>query len=290
MAEVCLSPVPFPVCVQAASFLTTTVYVKRVDDRRLCYYPEAVADCTMPADLSINNGFYPVVANATEGISIHGEAYVDSNYVGTNYTVGTHVKTLYVRGTVDTQIVVDSENATVGGIDASGYATVNSVIVLQSNVRLTNLRAQTILFPDGIEPGACQLVNVTTNSPVQIAPKTNGVDVDLNNAYFDNVRGNYIALLHHAGTVNSSNTDILWLPRQSSSNDVAVLSANNGSNLNVARLTGIFGQQYQIEQAAGSIVYVNKQAENLFNLLLIPSLVLLGAIVFSGLDFTTEDD
>lgn len=289
MADVCLSPVPFPICVQAASILTTTVYVKRVDDHRLCYYKEAVPDCEMPADLSINNGFYPVVANATEGISIHGEALLDSSYVGENYTMETHIKTVIVSGVVDTQIVVDSQNATVRGIDDKNFATVNNVVVLQPNTHLENLHVQSVIFPDGITPGACRLVNLTIKESIQIAPKTNGVDIDLNNSFFGNVRGNYVALLHHAGTVNSSNTDIIWLPRQSSSNDVRVLSSNNGSNLNVAGITGIFGQQYQVEQAAGSIVYENQQAHELFNLLLVPSIILGGIVFFSKLDAFTND-
>lgn len=289
MANVCLSPVPFPTCVQAASILTTTVYVKRVDDHRLCYYKEAVPGCEMPSDLSINNGFYPVVANATEGLSIHGEALLDSSYNGENYTMQTHIKTLLVSGTVDTQIVVDSQNATVRGIDDDSFATVNNVVVLQPNAHLENLNVESVIFPDGIDPGACHLINLTIKKAIQIAPKTNGVDVDLDNSFFGNVRGNYVALLHHAGTVNSSSTDIIWLPRQSSSDNVNVLSFNNGSNLNVARLTGIFGQQYQIEQAAGSIVYENQQAQGLFNLLLIPTIVLGGVVFFSRLDSLIDD-
>ena len=75
----------------------------------------------------------------------------------------------------------------------------------------------------------------------------------------------------------------------SQADNVNVLSFNNGSNLNVARLTGIFGQQYQIEQAAGSIVYENQQAQGLFNLLLIPTIVLGGVVFFSRLDSLIDD-
>ena len=54
---------------------------------------------------------------------------LDSSYNGENYTMQTHIKTLLVSGTVDTQIVVDSQNATVRGIDDDSFATVNNVVV-----------------------------------------------------------------------------------------------------------------------------------------------------------------
>lgn len=288
MDILCLSPVPFPVCVQAASLLTTTVFVKKVDSHRLCYYKEAVEGCTMPDDLSITNGFYPVVANATGEFSVHGEVALDSAYPGTEYTMTNYAKILYIKESLEVDITIDSRNATVRAFDPLDIPTVGTITVLRPNVRIENLSAKRIVFPEGVTPGGIRLQNVTVADPIQVAPKDDTVDISMDNAFFDNVGGNYVALLHHRGLVNSSNTDILWLPRATSETDNNVLSYGNGSNLNVAKLTGIFGAQYELEQAAGSVVVENLQAEQIATALLFPTLLLVGVTVFSNLDRLTN--
>ena len=284
MDTLCLSPVPFPVCVQAASILTTTVFVKKVNDHRMCYYPEAIDGCTMPTDLTINNGFYPVVANATGEFSVHGEIVLDSTYDQDVFTMPNSAKTLYIKDNTDVDILVESKNATICAFDPLNIPTVGTITVLQGNVHIKNLHVKQINFPEGIIPGKILLVNISIVDPIQVAPEDNTVDISMDGAVFDNVRGNYVALLHHSGTVNSTNTDILWLPRATGDDSHDVLSYGNGSNLNVAKLTGIFGAQYQIEQAAGSVVVENLQAEQIATALLFPTLLLVGITVFSNID------
>jgi hypothetical protein len=237
----------------------------------------------MPTNLTIANGFYPVVANGSEAYSIHGEALLLLPIPEVNYTVKTHVKTLHVQGSGKTNIVVDSMDVRViGNVDER--PSVENIYVLQRNLNITNINVNKIVLAQGLLPGTLYVNGVDIKEPLQIAPKINGLDINLENATFIDVTGNYISLLHHSGVVHSSNSDILWLPRSANRNTAGVESAGNGSNLNVASLTGIFGAQYQVEQAAGTIVTVNLQAQELFNTLLIPTLILAGVCFFGNLD------
>ena len=194
-----------------------------------------------------------------------------------------YAKILYIKESLEVDITIDSRNATVRAFDPLNIPTVGTITVLRPNVRIENLSAKRIVFPEGVTPGGIRLQNVTVADPIQVAPKDDTVDISMDNAFFDNVSGNYVALLHR-GLVNSSNTDILWLPRATSETDNNVLSYGNGSNLNVAKLTGIFGAQYELEQAAGSVVVENLQAEQIATALLFPTLLLVGVTVFSNLD------
>lgn len=285
MDPLCVSPVPFPTCVQAASLLTNTVFVKKVEDHRLCYYPEAIKGCAMPDNLSIQNGFFPVVANGTEEFSVHGELALDQTFAEDAFTVPNHVKTLFIKDDMpDLDITVDSINATVRAFNSAQPTRVNVITIVQPNVRIHNMHAKKIVFPEGFSPVGVEITNVSIVDPIQVAPEDDNVDVSLKNAVFSNVEGNYVALLHHSGIVNSTNTEILWLPRATSGDETGVLSYGNGSNMNVAKLTGIFGAQYQLEQAAGSVVVQNIQANQLATALLFPTLLLAGILVFSNSD------
>ena len=216
----------------------------------------------MPPDLSIENGFFPVVANGTEEFSVHGELALDQTFKENDFTVPNYVKTLFIKENMpELDLTVDSLNATVRAFNGAEPPRVNKITIVQPNVCVHNIRAKQIVFPEGFSPVGVELINVTIVDPIQVAPEDDNVDVSLKNAVFKNVEGNYVALLHHSGIVNSTNTEILWLPRATSGDETSVLSYGNGSNMNVAKLTGIVGAQYQLEQAAGSVVVQNIQAK-----------------------------
>ena len=81
-----------------------------------------------------------------------------------------------------------------------------------------------------------------------------------------------------------SNSSVIWLPRASGADVSAVNVYGTGSNLNVAKLTGIFGSQYEIAQAAGTIVAHNLQAEQLAQALVLPTVVAAAVVIFSNAD------
>jgi len=286
MTTLCLSPVTYPVCIRAASILATTVFVKKVDNRRLCYYEGAARGCAMPENLTIANGFYPVVANGTGEISVHGEAVLDAGYTDETYTTPTHVKTVYLQESLPhLTVILDSTNCTLTGeTSATPRPQVRNVLVKQPNVSIDNIYVGRIEYALGVQPLAATVTNVTLDNPIQLAPAFYDVDVNLEGATFTNVTGNYVALLHHRGQVVATDTDVIWLPRASSGPNVGVTSLGSGSNLNVAKLTGIFGSQYEIEQAAGSVVAHAAQAEELAGALLIPAIIAGAVVVFSNAD------
>lgn len=282
----CLSPVPFPICVRAASVLATTVFVKRTEKHRLCYYEGAVDKCEMPANLTIANGFYPVVANGTGALSVHGESVLDETYPNATYVTPKSVKTVYVQSDLpDLKIVLESKNCTITGrLADNAHPVVGQIVVTQPNAIIENIDARQIEYSSGLHPLQTRITNVTIAQPIQFAPAYLDVDVNLEGAEFTNVSGNYVAVLHHRGTINATNSSVIWLPRASGSAVSAVNVYGTGSALNVAKLTGIFGSQYEIAQAAGTIVAHNIQAEQLAQALVLPAIVAAAVVFFSNAD------
>lgn len=290
MTTLCLSPVTFPVCIRAATILATTVFVKKTANHRLCYYEGAAPECKMPENLTIANGFYPVVANGTGVISVHGEAILDASYANSTYTTPTHVKVVYLQEDLPhLNVVLASANCTLTGSRSNSVRPrLNNIYVEQANITIDNVVVSNIVFAQGLQPLSVSISNVTLGNPIQFAPAYYDVDINLDSANFTNVTGNYVALLHHHGIVTATDTDVIWLPRASSSAETGVISLGSGSNLNVAKLTGIFGSQYQIEQAAGSVVVISAQAKALAEALLLPAIIAGAVVVLSNLDKLAE--
>jgi hypothetical protein len=240
----------------------------------------------MPKNLTIANGFYPVVANGTGAFSVHGESVLDETYANATYVTPKSVKTVYVQSNLpNLKIILESKNCTLtGGLADNKRPAVGQIVVTQPNAVIENIDANKIEYTPGLDPLATRITNVTVAQPIQLAPAYLDVDVNLDGAAFTNVSGNYVAVLHHRGTINATDSSVIWLPRASGADVSAVNVYGTGSNLNVAKLTGIFGSQYEIAQAAGTIVAHNQQAEQLAQALVLPTVVAAAVVIFSNAD------
>ena len=101
----------------------------------------------------------------------------------------------------------------------------------------------------------------------------------MDNAVFKNVTGAYVALLHHRGTVTADATKVIWLNQVSGVGSVETV--NGGEAFNVARLTGIFGPQYEVEYEAGAIFYQSQEATAIANALVLPTVLCIFVTLFS---------
>jgi hypothetical protein len=273
--QLCRAPVTYPNCLSLASLLVNVVYVKQYGSQRMCFYEGAAPNCEMPGNLSITNGFYPVSRNLSYAISdLHGEAVLAES---TTYVVPVNVKTVYVTGGANGSTVV-LQNAGISVVGLEPH-TLDEVRVTKKGASFTNVTANTFKFTAGIDYTNLRMTNVATRDAIQFVPTTLKRYVPLDGAQFVNVTGNYVALLHHRGTVVADNSKIIWLNQVSGTGSVE--TKNDGRQLNVALLTGIFGPQYEVEYEAGSIFYQSQEATAIANALVLPTVLCVVVTLFS---------
>ena len=272
----CLAPVSYPKCAALASVLVNIIYVKQFGAQRLCFYEYALPNCTMPQNLTTANGFFPVKKNLTYSQShLHGEAVLTS--VESNYVVPVAIKRVFITAKANgSSITIDNAGVSIIGLENHH---IKKITVNQKNPQIINVSAETIEFKPGIDFSDILVQNVVVKNVIEFSPTTLRRYVSLDNAKFVNVSGNYVAILHHRGTVTSDNSKIIWLNQISGSGNV--VTKNGGEAFNVASLTGIFGPEYEVEYEAGSIVYQSQEASALANALILPTVLSVVVVLFS---------
>lgn len=272
----CLGPLAYPKCAALASVLVNIIYVKQFGAQRLCFYENALPNCSMPANLSQANGFFPVKKNLTYSEShLHGEAVLTS--VQQNYVVPVKIKRVFVTSAANgSSITIQNTGVSIIGLQPHHL---EKITVNQKLPQIINVSAEKIEFKAGIDFSNTLLENVYVKNVIEFSPTTLRRYVSLDNAKFVNVSGNYVAILHHRGTVTSDNSKIIWLNQISGTG--SVVTKNAGEAFNVASLTGIFGPQYEVEYEAGSIVYQSQEASAIANALILPTVLSVVVVLFS---------
>ena len=111
----CISALPYPNCTDHVSIFTTAVFVLSTLSPKRCFYKEAAPGCTMPANLTAENGFYPVLPNEMGNSSAyHGELLIDG---AVNMTVSQSVTKVYLGSNATGSVRIDQDNVVVRGID-----------------------------------------------------------------------------------------------------------------------------------------------------------------------------
>jgi len=271
----CVAPVSYPNCLQLASLLVNAIYIKQYGAEQLCFYQNARPNCTMPTNLSLTNGFHPISKNISYSMSdLHGEVVLKQN---STYVVPTHIKTVYVTGESNgSTLLLQNKGISVIGLEKHNL---REIRVEKSGSAFENLTVDTFKFTAGIDYTNMKMTNIETKNSIKFVPTTLKRYVPMEGAKFVNVSGNYIALLHHRGTVTADNSKIIWLNQLSGTGNVE--KKNGGEALNVASLTGIFGPQYEVEYEAGSIYYQSQEATAIANSLILPTVLCVVIVLFS---------
>lgn len=272
----CDAPLPYPLCAKFASLLVKIIFVKTIGNQRVCFYENARPNCTMPTNLTIQNGFYPVERNISHEISnLHAEAILLKKYE--NYVVPANIKSVYITGAANaSKITIQNEGVTIIGLQKHK---IDKIEIKSPGSSLINVTSDSIDYKAGLDFTNLRLENVFSKNPIEFLPTTLKRYISMDGAVFKNVTGNYVALLHHRGQVTADNTKIIWLNYVRGTGSVTTV--NDGQAFNVARLTGIFGPQYETEYEAGSIFYQSQEASSIANALILPTVLSVVVVFFS---------
>lgn len=272
----CDAPLPYPLCAHLASLLVKVIFVKTIGNEKICFYENARPNCTMPENLTLANGFYPIEKNFSQTISdLHGEAILTKKY--DNYIVPTNVKTLYITGRANnSNVFVQNPGVTVQGLENH---MLDKLTIRKPGSQIKNVSANKIEFSAGMDFTNLLLENVYSKNVIEFLPTSLKRFISMQGAKFKNVTGNYIALLHHRGQVTSDNSKIIWLNQIRGTGSVVLV--DDGQAFNVALLTGIFGPQYETEYEAGSIYYQSQEASSIANALILPTVLSVVVVFFS---------
>lgn len=272
MAVPCIAPLPYPNCTDQVSLFTTAIFVLTTVSPKRCFYPEAIKGCSMPANMTEANGFYPVQPDLTGNFSeYHGELAVSGRV---NMTIPQAVSTVYAQEGAAGELRVQSNNVAILG---TGDHAFDRIVLDGVNVTVSNITAAELSFPASVYTNL-HLSDLTVKNPLQFSPHNGATAVDMGSSVITNIRGNAVTLLHPRGRVEiNGQTEVLVLPQGGGT--PLTITGNSSAILDVGRLTGIFGEQYLVEFEAGDLVVEALEAEELAQKLIFPTIIAVVSVV-----------
>lgn len=272
MALPCMSALLYPACVEQVSIFTTTVFVLTTVEPNRCFYEEAVAGCTMPTNLTQENGFYPVRPPAQGNASVyHGELLIEG-YV--NMTVPQATKSIYLGRGAAGYLEIQQDDATVKGLDDHAMDT---IVIGGARVKIANATVGELVFPRS-DYTNLKIEDVAVRHPVRFSPHNGDEVVILDGGSFANLLGNVVSFLHPRGTVTISGlTEVIYLPRPGG--EPFTIDGDATQILNCAELTGVFGEEYLTSYEAGDLVLEALEAKQMAQTLILPTVLAVVSVI-----------
>ena len=275
MTVPCISALPYPNCTDHVSIFTTAVFVLSTLSPKRCFYKEATPGCTMPANLTAENGFYPVLPNEMGNTSAyHGELLIGG---AVNMTVSQSVTKVYLGANATGSVRIDQDNVVVRGI--AGHA-LQQLTIGGRNVSVHNATIDELVFPRSNYTDMA-IADVTVQLPVRFSPHGGSEAVNLDRSTISNLKGGVVSFLHPRGTIEiNGDTEVLMLPLPPTRSAKFAITGNATSILDVADLTGIFGAEYLVEYEAGDLVLEAIEATQLAQTLILPTVIAVLTVIF----------
>ncbi len=200
---------------------------------------------------------------------------------GTSSTVPLNLSIAYVNGSTE-ELKISGPETKLIGRNSSSY--VSTLIVAASDVTISNIRIGNLTFEKGVDLKRLHLQNLILETTTRISPSAEQHVVDMNGARIENVTGGAVALFRPTGTITCSGefTRCFYMQKNDPGREIGVINSENGANvIDITMFTRTFGEDYMIDYFAFNKAEELKEATDLANSLVWPTIVIILSVVLA---------